>query len=74
VVHLNDRVVLASGGTPGIGAAVARSAARGGATVVVTGRRAEPGLALAAEIGGAYLPADVSDVRASVRNVRGGPD
>ena len=49
---LQDRVVLVSGGTSGLGAAIARAAAREGALVAVTGRRREPGEALAAELGG----------------------
>ncbi len=45
-----DQVVLISGGTAGLGAGIARAAAREGATVAVTGRRREPGEALAAEL------------------------
>ena len=61
--------MLVSGGTQGVGAGIARAAAREGATVVVTGRRRDVGAALAEEIGAEYVPADVSDVdsaRASV--------
>jgi NAD(P)-dependent dehydrogenase (short-subunit alcohol dehydrogenase family) len=47
---LPERVVLISGGTAGLGAGIARAAAREGATVAVTGRRREPGEALAAEL------------------------
>jgi NAD(P)-dependent dehydrogenase (short-subunit alcohol dehydrogenase family) len=63
---LADRIVLVSGGTQGVGAGVALAAAREGATVVVTGRRREPGEQLVAELaaGGAtarFVPADVAD-------------
>jgi len=64
---LRDRVVLISGGTQGLGAGIARAAAREGAMVAVTGRRREPGEALAAELTGAgtralFVQADAGDV------------
>src|SRR5919106_2646952 len=64
---LTDKVVLVSGGTQGVGAGVARAAAREGAAVAVTGRRREPGEALAAELQAAgakalFIQADVADV------------
>ncbi len=72
---LAGRVVLVSGGTQGVGAGVARAAARAGASVVVTGRRTDVGEATAATLrdlgpGDArFVAADVTDVeqaRASV--------
>ena len=64
---LPDRVVLITGGTAGLGAGIARAAAREGALVAVTGRRREPGEALAAELTGGgtkalFVQADVADV------------
>jgi NADP-dependent 3-hydroxy acid dehydrogenase YdfG len=64
---LPERVVLISGGIAGLGAGIARAAAREGATVAVTGRRREPGGALAAELtaGGTkalFVQADAGDV------------
>jgi NAD(P)-dependent dehydrogenase (short-subunit alcohol dehydrogenase family) len=64
---LPDRVVLISGGTAGLGAGIARAAVREGATVAVSGRRREPGEALAAELAAAgtkalFVQADVADV------------
>jgi NAD(P)-dependent dehydrogenase (short-subunit alcohol dehydrogenase family) len=67
-VRLDGKVVLVSGGTQGVGAGVARAAVSAGATVVVTGRRAEVGEALAGELralgcaDAMFLAADVADV------------
>jgi NAD(P)-dependent dehydrogenase (short-subunit alcohol dehydrogenase family) len=63
---LEDKVVLVNGGSQGVGAAVARAAAREGATVAITGRRPEPGEALVAELTAAgakamYIRADLAD-------------
>jgi NAD(P)-dependent dehydrogenase (short-subunit alcohol dehydrogenase family) len=66
---LRDKVVLVSGGTQGVGAAIARAAVREGASVVVTGRRREVGEALAGEDGIAYVQADVSDVASAQASV-----
>ena len=64
---LPERVVLVSGGTQGLGAAIARAAVREGAAVVVSGRRPEPGEKLVAELQDAgakahFVAADVADV------------
>ncbi|PZS29400.1 MAG: short-chain dehydrogenase [Pseudonocardiales bacterium] len=68
---LPDKVVVISGGTQGVGAGVARAAAREGATVAIIGRRREPGEALAAELGSPalFVQADVSDVAAAQASV-----
>ena len=63
---LDDKVVLVNGGSQGVGAAVARAAVREGAAVAVTGRRAEPGEALVAELTAAggqalFVRADLAD-------------
>ncbi|MFJ5804107.1 SDR family NAD(P)-dependent oxidoreductase [Streptomyces decoyicus] len=54
-------VALVSGSTSGIGESVARRLAADGMRVVVHSRRsAEAGEALAAELGGAYVRADLA--------------
>ena len=71
---LPDRVVLVSGGTQGLGEAVARAAVREGAAVVVSGRRAEPGEKLAAELRATgaqayFVQSDVADVASAQASV-----
>lgn len=63
---LQNKVVLVVGGTQGVGAAVGRAAGREGATVVVTGRRAEPAERFVTELSetgvrAAYVLGDVAD-------------
>jgi NAD(P)-dependent dehydrogenase (short-subunit alcohol dehydrogenase family) len=72
-MRLENKVAIVSGGGTGIGAATARVYAREGAKVVVTGRRAEPLEAVAAEIDGRAVAGDTSDddhVRAAVAAAR----
>jgi NAD(P)-dependent dehydrogenase (short-subunit alcohol dehydrogenase family) len=58
---LDDKAVLVNGGSQGVGAGIVRAAAREGATVAFTGRRAEAGEQLAAETGAHFLRADLAD-------------
>jgi NAD(P)-dependent dehydrogenase (short-subunit alcohol dehydrogenase family) len=65
-MDFSDAVVLVTGGTSGIGAAVARAFGDAGASVLLTGRDAERGGEVAADIvsdGGAveFLATDVTD-------------
>jgi NAD(P)-dependent dehydrogenase (short-subunit alcohol dehydrogenase family) len=65
---LDGKVVLVSGGTQGLGAAVAAAAVRNGADVVLTGRRQDVGEQFAAELAErsgqqvVYVQADAGDV------------
>jgi len=72
-MRLENKVAIVSGGGTGIGAATARLFATEGAKVVVTGRRAEPLQAVAAEVDGRAVAGDTSDddhVRAAVAKAR----
>lgn len=60
-MRLDGKVAVISGGGSGIGAAIARRFAAEGARVAVTGRRAGPIEAVAAEVDGLALPGDASD-------------
>jgi short-subunit dehydrogenase len=60
-MNLGGRNVLLTGATGGIGQVVARALAARGATVILTGRRSEPLEALAAELGGRAIAADLTE-------------
>lgn len=71
---LDDKIILVSGGTQGVGAGIARAAAREGAVVVVTGRRVEVGEAFVAEVAAtgariSFVQADLADVAAAADTV-----
>lgn len=63
--RLSGKVVLVSGGTQGLGAAIVRAAAEAGAQVMFSGRNAEKGKALAAQFDAAhpvtFVAADLAD-------------
>jgi NAD(P)-dependent dehydrogenase (short-subunit alcohol dehydrogenase family) len=84
VSQLNDdllagKVVLVSGGTQGLGAAVATAARRNGADVAVTGRRADVGHAFAQDLDPSqehvrYISADAADVEQDLSAVAAAVD
>lgn len=73
-ISLDNKVVLVSGGTQGVGAAVVRASAEAGASVAFTGRRAQPGEALEKELTAegadvAFFVADVATADAAIGSV-----
>lgn len=60
-VDINGASAIVTGGASGIGAATARQLAAKGARVVVADLQADKGEALAHEIGGVYVPVDVTN-------------
>ena len=58
---LQNRIVIVTGGASGIGRGCAELFAAEGARVVVADIREDRGSALAKELGGSYLPVDVTD-------------
>ena len=67
--RLNGEAALVTGSTSGIGRAIAVAFAREGAAVVVTGRNEERGNAIASEIGGTFIAADLREERECARLV-----
>lgn len=66
---LTGKVTLITGATAGIGMATARLFAERGATLLLTGRNAAAGEALAKELGAGFLPVDVTAPGAAGRLV-----
>jgi len=66
-MRLDGRVVVVTGGTQGLGAAIARRAAGLGARVAVCGRNVERGEAMAAELDGLFVPVELSDAPSVLR-------
>jgi len=60
-MKLEGAVVLVTGGASGLGAATVRRLVAGGARALIVDRDEAKGPALAAEIGGAFVKADVTD-------------
>ena len=66
---LTDKTIIVTGGAKGIGAAAVRSFAAEGANVVITGRSPAEGNALAQEINGLFIEAELSEETACQRVV-----
>jgi NAD(P)-dependent dehydrogenase (short-subunit alcohol dehydrogenase family) len=58
--NLNDTAAVVTGGASGMGEATVRRLADAGATVVILDRDAQKGEKVAAELGGRFVPADVT--------------
>jgi NAD(P)-dependent dehydrogenase (short-subunit alcohol dehydrogenase family) len=59
--RLDGRVIVVTGSTQGLGAAIARRAAALGAELVITGRDRERGEAVASELEATFVAADLAD-------------
>jgi short-subunit dehydrogenase len=66
-VNIGGRVVLVTGASGGLGAAIARALARRGGRLLVSGRNVEALEALVSELGGTALPCDLGDREAVAR-------
>ncbi|QLL06359.1 SDR family NAD(P)-dependent oxidoreductase [Mycobacterium vicinigordonae] len=60
-MNIDNCSAIVTGGASGLGAATARALSEAGAVVVVLDRQEDAGRALAAEVGGVFVLADVSD-------------
>jgi NAD(P)-dependent dehydrogenase (short-subunit alcohol dehydrogenase family) len=73
---LEDKIILVSGGTRGLGAGIARAAAAdGAAAIMITGRDESAGKALAAELGNngtdvGFQAVDLADPLSAAESVR----
>jgi NAD(P)-dependent dehydrogenase (short-subunit alcohol dehydrogenase family) len=75
-MRLRDKVILVTGSTTGIGEAIARRVAEEGARVVVHGRDADRGAAIAKELGerAALVVADLADPAAPAKVIQAAID
>jgi NAD(P)-dependent dehydrogenase (short-subunit alcohol dehydrogenase family) len=60
-MDIADQVILITGGASGLGEGTARRLVAQGARIVIADVQAERGQALAQELGGAFVPCDVTD-------------
>jgi NAD(P)-dependent dehydrogenase (short-subunit alcohol dehydrogenase family) len=63
--RLDGKIVLVTGATQGLGAAIARRAHALGASLVITGRDEQRGEAIAEELGARFVAADLADPQAA---------
>jgi NAD(P)-dependent dehydrogenase (short-subunit alcohol dehydrogenase family) len=63
--RLDGKVVIVTGATQGLGAAIARRAHALGASLVITGRDEQRGAAVAGELDARFVAADLEDPRAA---------
>jgi short-subunit dehydrogenase len=73
MMQVSGRVALVTGASGGLGQAIARRLASAGATLVLSGRRADVLASLAEELGATVAPADLSDAD-SVRELAAAHD